>query len=350
MTETPATPAAPTAKATAQRLQRIEIRNYKALDALDLDLPPPLMAGDPDVFVVGSSNGIGKTSLLECCALAHRSVLEMRSNDPWSVVRHVGSSFQNAIRAGQSLLVISAVHEPGTRLELRLTHGRPTFEAGPSQPPTQLPPQPLVENFRVGILGQTPNPLLDLGLLYFHSARKIVEGPARLTAAPLQAEDSPNQSHPSILKRVILRALMTKAGLFENVDNAEALSVLDPLNHILRTFTGGIIDKLRMLGNDQVDIRIATPTGASFTFDGLSSGQKEIVSTLFLIWNVTRTRPALVLIDEPELHLNAEWQRIFVRELHRLAPHNQYILATHSEEVFASVEADRRILLTVPRV
>ncbi|MBZ5713603.1 AAA family ATPase [Nannocystis pusilla] len=53
----------------------------------------------------------------------------------------------------------------------------------------------------------------------------------------------------------------------------------------------------------------------------------------------------MVLIDEPELHLNAEWQVKFVRLLFKLAPKNQYIFATHSEFIFRSVQEDRRILI-----
>jgi predicted ATP-binding protein involved in virulence len=77
----------------------------------------------------------------------------------------------------------------------------------------------------------------------------------------------------------------------------------------------------------------------------LSSGQKEIIATLFLIWYQTRNKPGIVLIDEPELHLNPEWHRDFIRQLGRIAPNNQYIIATHSEDIFASVDKDRRFLL-----
>jgi predicted ATP-dependent endonuclease of OLD family len=77
----------------------------------------------------------------------------------------------------------------------------------------------------------------------------------------------------------------------------------------------------------------------------LSSGQKEMIATLFLIWKNTKKQPSIVLIDEPELHLNAEWHGDFVRQLYKLAPQNQYILATHSEEIFRSVDERHRSVL-----
>ena len=54
----------------------------------------------------------------------------------------------------------------------------------------------------------------------------------------------------------------------------------------------------------------------------------------------------MVFIDEPELHLNAQWHRGFVKNLIGLAPQNQYIIATHSEDIMDSVSEDRRALLS----
>ena len=95
-----------------------------------------------------------------------------------------------------------------------------------------------------------------------------------------------------------------------------------------------------------MDIRVKPINGRdSFSFDGLSSGQKEMIATLFLIWKNTKDQPSIVLIDEPELHLNAEWHGDFVRQLYQLAPYNQYVLATHSEEMFRSVDERHRAVL-----
>ena len=82
-----------------------------------------------------------------------------------------------------------------------------------------------------------------------------------------------------------------------------------------------------------------------FDFDDLSSGQKEIISTLFCIWFYTRYGKSIVLIDEPELHLNMSWQLMFVQMLKKIAPNNQYIMATHSEAVMRLVPFNHRILL-----
>jgi predicted ATPase len=158
--------------------------------------------------------------------------------------------------------------------------------------------------------------------------------------------DRGQQDRQSLLKFRILRTMMSRSGLIEGLpaDTRKAEEELQWLDLLLHRFADGKLDKLRPNLLDEVELRISTP-GGSHGFDHLSSGQKEIIGTLFLIWASTREKAGIVLIDEPELHLNADWQRDFVRTLFEIAPHNQYIMATHSEEIFRSVASYQRILL-----
>ena len=64
-----------------------------------------------------------------------------------------------------------------------------------------------------------------------------------------------------------------------------------------------------------------------------------------MIWENTRNKPSIVLIDEPELHLNTQWHRTFIGDLLTYAPCNQYIIATHSEQIMDSVDYDSRMML-----
>ena len=139
---------------------------------------------------------------------------------------------------------------------------------------------------------------------------------------------------------------MQQADLFDVSGVENPGTAIDKLNELLERYVDGTISKLRPRADNTVEFRINPNRGGdSFTFDGLSSGQKEIVSTLFLIWYDTQERASVVLIDEPELHLNVQWHRSFVNSLFNLAPHNQYIVAPHSVDVMDSVEQDRRLLL-----
>ena len=333
-----AAPLAPSADAYP-RLRHIEITNYKALDHLTLDIPAPRMPGDPDIFVVGSKNGLGKTSLLECCALAHLNHMDGRDR--------LGPLLAHLQRLDR-LNRLQLAREPNLTFTIEARYSR-------GQPSTLSPVRDDDDEFEdtgelVGderqfierLLGRTPESLILPHLLFFHGYRKILEGPVNSREMLTHGYSE----GVSAVKRIAVNLFLGSHGLVEGTDSNTAERHLAQLNQLLTTFAGGRIDKkLRPVGKDQLDLRIVTPRNTTFSFDALSSGQKEIVTTLFLIWNETLAHPALVLVDEPELHLNAEWQREFLRHLLSLAPNNQYILATHSEDIFASVAEERRVLL-----
>ncbi len=51
------------------KLRSISIKNYKGIDSFSIDFPMPTLFEDPDILVMGSENGLGKTSIIECSAL-----------------------------------------------------------------------------------------------------------------------------------------------------------------------------------------------------------------------------------------------------------------------------------------
>jgi len=87
--------------------------------------------------------------------------------------------------------------------------------------------------------------------------------------------------------------------------------------------------------HNQYDIRLKKQ-GKSFLVGSASSGEKELLTYLFGIYALN-VRDALIVIDEPELHLHPKWQTTLLNLFERLATEtgNQFILATHSS-VFVS--------------
>lgn len=77
--------------------------------------------------------------------------------------------------------------------------------------------------------------------------------------------------------------------------------------------------------------------------DQLSSGELEwlaLVGTL-----ITSNSDGIVLIDEPELHLNPEWQARILPALRGVAPTAQFILATHADSPWNQAYSFERLLL-----
>ncbi|MEA5549922.1 AAA family ATPase [Anabaena cylindrica UHCC 0172] len=351
------------------KIRNLKIRNFKGLDDIELNFPVPQLKDDPDIIVMGSRNGLGKTSVLESCALLFLAA----SQDSSSLHKILSTSILTnipdlLIQAGKEEANISGdfyIGNDSFDVNLQITRsGKFKFHSNSNKKALQelinqenfysFSTRDNIENFFYSLVGLSTDPTILPHFIYFHSYRKIQEGSPEL--GMILEEDKSYKRNRfrirpeltiSTFKLEILRSLMSRGGLFENLDNTAAEKDLDTLNGLMRKYASGTIEKLRPSPDNTIEFRV-TPTngGESFTFDGLSSGQKEIISTLFLIWKYTARYPGIVLIDEPELHLNAEWHRRFIHNLYKLAPHNQYIVATHSEDIFASVESDRRILLS----
>jgi len=348
------------------KLRRLVVRNYKVLDSLDIEFPAPRMKGDPDIMIMGSANGLGKTSVLECCAWLFLAAAEDQEFLPSALVRFMPANFADLlVRAGAEQTKIEGLFALGAkevRLELtiarsgtfRIRGGLKDFRS--LVPYSGYKPGELFQRSLLSLFGVNCEPVFLPLLVYFHSYRKVQEGNVDLVAATDGERSRPIydpalMSSSSTFKHKVLEAMLGRADLLEGHQEEEGGAVLDKLNELMRRFAGGAIERLRPSQDSKIELRVTPAEGReSYNFDGLSSGQKEIISTLFLIWHYTRQQPGIVLIDEPELHLNAEWHHSFIRQLHELAPRNQYIIATHSEDVFGSVPEDRRFLLRTPEV
>ncbi|MEE1879533.1 AAA family ATPase [Pseudomonas soli] len=67
----------------------------------------------------------------------------------------------------------------------------------------------------------------------------------------------------------------------------------------------------------------------------LSSGERQILTMLFTASRMSIASTGIFLIDEPELSLHIDWQRIILTHLEQQAGNRQIIACTHSPEVGA---------------
>ena len=332
------------------RIEQIQIRDYKGIDSLDLEFPLPKMRHEPDVFVFGSENGVGKTAVLESCAFLLLALLNQnegfafqpRNLDVGTIVRAGAdrAAISGRVRHNNTVIKIELILNRNGQPETHYKHltGGPLedlgFDAG--QDSREL----------IGaICGLTPNPVITKLFLFFHSYMTIPSGSTatRDMVAHGQPNDPRSMSH---FKNHVLQALLSRAGLFKESHRDALATDLLLLNELLHEYADATIEGLHPRSDGALDISIkANSSLHSYTIDGLSSGQKQVISTLYLASHETRTAPRVVFFDEPELHLNAQWHRRFVDNVHEQAPSNQYLMATHSEDVMRSVASDRRIFL-----
>ena len=108
-------------------------------------------------------------------------------------------------------------------------------------------------------------------------------------------------------------------------------SVLTELIHDIFQYKGIRVTPVITLGE-------ATEAIAS---DKLSAGEKQMLS--FLCYN-TFSENAAIFIDEPELSLHVDWQRILVPTLLEQGTENQFFIATHSPFVYSKYP-DKELLI-----
>ena len=84
-------------------------------------------------------------------------------------------------------------------------------------------------------------------------------------------------------------------------------------------------------------IRIRFDDGSYGRVRALSSGERQIVSMLYAARNVSSKSQA-VLIDEPEISLHIDWQRMLLSKMTQQLGDHQLIVCTHSPEIGAYYE------------
>lgn len=109
-------------------------------------------------------------------------------------------------------------------------------------------------------------------------------------------------------------------------------------------------------GKDGEPSLVIDKRGISLDVRQLSDGERGVLSLVLDISrrlsqaNPTLTNPlrqgeALILIDELDLHLHPQWQRIIVERLVKLFPRCQFIATTHSPQIVAAVEPEQVLLM-----
>jgi len=352
-------------KKNTVKLRRLKITNFKAIDELEIDFPEPDMEGEPDITVIGSKNGVGKTSVLEACSLLRVFAgIGKKNIKKIDILRTLNiNSFQKSIRVGTKCCTIEGrfqINRASQEVSLEIwKDGKILLKndlkehKGSRLDLANFADKDAKKLFD-SLSGHSLDPLLLPGFLYFPSYRKTEEinpdmetllGDKDYREERLFSTRLRKMRTASAFKLEVIRAMMGQANLFAGVDSENSQDVLSKLNEFVEEYAGGKIEKLNPARNEY-ELEISPSGGGnSYSFDGLSSGQKEMISTLFLIWRYYNEAPGIVLIDEPELHLNAEWHRTFINSIVKMAPDNQYIIATHSKTVAASVDSERLVII-----
>jgi len=127
--------------------------------------------------------------------------------------------------------------------------------------------------------------------------------------------------------------------IVDNLDNVERQieRAMIPIDSFIETISS-LFSRGKTLTLSSNELQVALADGRNLSIAGLSSGEKHLIKILLATMTAG---PNSVLIDEPELSMHIDWQRVFVKTILSLNPDSQLILATHSPELMAEIEDSR---------
>lgn len=82
-------------------------------------------------------------------------------------------------------------------------------------------------------------------------------------------------------------------------------------------------------------VYVETVNNRQYSLSSLSSGERQVLTMLFSATRMSTMAPGIFLVDEPELSLHVDWQRIILSALKSQAGDRQILACTHSPEVGA---------------
>ncbi|MGE3851215.1 MAG: AAA family ATPase [Planctomycetota bacterium] len=346
---------------SAPRIARISIRNFRGIAELDLDFCGP--DGKPnDLVVLAGPNGCGKTAVLEAC-LGCVGCAELAR-------RSLGS---DAVRAGCDGFTVNAdIIGGGVSLKCNLTHlgpseelegrvrwdsatkqwrgrarvayfsswrsadlvGAVTLDSSPSKRVSTTLPKELADWFVSEVpIGQRSAAIRDAIKAMFDRQVPV--------------ENSRLASVKQALVQLAAHEALGKKGRPKGVLQLQSvLGQLDTAWLVLRPGSSGSFE-VGPVGDDPesgFDLFRTTSGGGRLSVDNLSSGELEVLS--FFGWMLVKGfERGIILIDEPELHLDPQWHVPVLNAMRALQPESQFIVATHSPAIYDAAQSYERHLL-----
>ncbi|WP_122745526.1 AAA family ATPase [Pseudomonas viridiflava] len=184
-------------------------------------------------------------------------------------------------------------------------------------------------------------PLLDRVRTALDDAQKneghSVTASQRLANAVRQAKFAGDEDNDAT-KRV----LKLYADLLENLkeENQRAFEKLRSFESTVNKFLDGKTLEIsphyaKNSGRWGEFVFVRTANESPYPLATLSSGERQILTMLFTASRMSTASTGIFLIDEPELSLHVDWQRIILTNLEQQAANRQIIACTHSPEVGA---------------
>lgn len=290
------------------KISELEITNFRGIEHLNLSFRDP--KGTPTSLVVlAGPNGCGKTTVLEAILLATGFGDLARGK--------IGPA---AVRSSADDYVIRAEFHDGTSVSCRKATTR--SETG--------------------------------SVAYFSSSRepKIV-GSLGITVGKKGKRPAKNEVNrlwrlkQHLIDAFALDLFLEKARIRQALKVSAYASALERLHRVWRRFYPEelfAVEPVDQVPDGGFDLFVINSNSTRISVDDLSSGQLEVLQ-LCAEFLLSPTPIDVLVIDEPELHLDPAWHTQIIRLIQDLTPETQLIVGTHSPEIYDSAMSFERHFL-----
>ena len=115
----------------------------------------------------------------------------------------------------------------------------------------------------------------------------------------------------------------------EVVDNDFVYNLYKEKNTFSTIITGFFVETGKKIDGTQSKLSFLLEDGQRIPLYKLSSGEKQLIY-IFLKILLHNQKECIIFMDEPEISLHVDWQKILLSKILELNPNTQMIIATHS--------------------
>jgi predicted ATP-binding protein involved in virulence len=321
------------------------MERYRGFESLRLELPPRLA-------VIVGVNGAGKSSVLDCLAV---------------LLSQVQGSIQSRLGHGRRFRESDILNgAPYTRNTVTAEFGGYTAEWTVALVRRGMPPQATSSLAGLGEwvaavqqANQAGHYRLPLAV-YYPVNRAVLDIPRRIRErhefTPLSAYDDALTGAGNF--RLFFEWLRDQEDLEHEriVRNGAMFTPPDPQLAAVRQAIERLVPGFSDLRVQRAPQRMmVNKNGVPLAIDQLSDGEKCLIAVAgdlarrLALANPGNpnplSAPAVVLLDEIELHLHPGWQRVIIERLLSTFPTCQFILTTHSPQVLSAVPSESVVML-----
>ena len=325
------------------RIRKVTIRNFRAIESLELAL-------HPELTVLFGPNRSGKTSVLRAIPRAVEACMARFRDDP------PFPADTDDFRAGDGTPFIRLDFDGRGPISIRGDRQKKVWK--PPEDQVLLPVEPSAD----AGTGQ-----LRMNLAVFYGTERAIGPMPQLDSEALRAElrrmdafddaFSMNADFRRLLEWFQSREYQEFTEQRDRRDHDFRLHDLSAVRDAICAMLEGVsnprfrFDPWRFV----VDEAASNDGKREISLDQLSGGYRMVLGLAGdLAWRLAQAYPEhprplelpmVALIDEVELHLHPAWQQRILEDLRRTFPNIQFVVSTHSPQVLSTVRPEQIVAL-----